>query len=1390
MQRTNIAFRIFGFILFAYVGGVAGFQLACGISSAQPMPGEPTRILGNSATEKPTIAVTTFENLSAFPENAWVAMSFSEALTVKLKKLYERFHVVERIRVYDVIRERGLEPDAIESVPPQQQRELGSLLGASYLIVGSVSLGGIADEPTTKLLANMRTVDVRTGEIKEATSVSGQMQEIFDLEIQLAFAFLKQVGVDITAAEGQQISIKETSSLLAEKYYNLGNQHFYDGNLEAAEVWYAKAVELLEGGYYREAALRRVEVLRQQKAAAKTEAEKQRVIGKMRKRIDQINQRRAEADEMLFEQAELLTEVGQYENAIEAYQLYLEKVKPWQQVRWKTAVDDVGDMVISEKNLYILGDGKVTALEKDSGTLKWTFRTTLHKHPQNIITFGNFVCFQEGEILYALDGETGEQRWKFETSQKEQLQTWYSSAALKVADGSVYVRPGNGVLYALAGDTGQLKWQFNTIPGARAFDPILGWVIFSVGLKFQTDLDNGNVPEDLRRAFENHGFEFPQNAMVSIKAEDGNWRMNMTPARYTINIKKEGDKLNIYLYPFFLPPPVISDGVVYINKYDNSFFTLAALNAETGAVLWNAETPIIFDESPIVTSETIYVPTHFGVVALQAETGRPKWQSDSFENPALLKSEGDLLYVLSDKNCLIALSVTTGKVRWKKSFEHLTYTEGDTTVRRLIGRRIILVNGILLYRLRDYYIRAGGRSGSSGNRDKLCALSAETGEMLWEFEEEEIGAPIIHDGIVCFDSKKDFYAVVIDTGEIQWKATDIGITTHPWRIKYMVRDSIVYFGYYDKSLYAVAVETGEIQWEVSDLGKSRNYAVAADGTVYIMAFGTDGYRVVFAFSPKPAGYRSRPEETDVLLALERAKRLMGRYDDAIAGLQKMLSSRVDFPHAYPELALCYEGMGNWSEATRTWDGYLALSAKLGVPIPEEATRHLWELAGVRWHGPGASLVPGGPIIMDDTIYLSAEDYVYALNTKTGMVKWRFWGGSNGIARADDRIIVFSVIYSPASVDFVHALDAKNGEVQWEFQIVEGPSLSNLGPPVVTDEVVYVPHGIVGSQSSPIGAPIRTERYIKGRLYALSTWTGELLWKFELPPPKSKRGGQSGIHPSYLVVQDKVYWSPDMHHLYAISKESGELKWQFNRGEYRSNASAPVVTEDMVYVTVEDGLSAINTEMGKIAWSTQIHSLRPRSPLIVSGERIYVASYPRSVIYSLTTDTGEIKWQSKKNATVLRLIVDGGIIYSYYAGGAVSALVADTGEVKWTCHGESSTRFILEDTPAITLTDQDIYIEKYWFNKQVNEIIELVARKKGGRIVYTLPPGGGRTVYAISRENGKLRWKFDFAHHPLFDLIRSFTIDHETLYVSSFTGLYAFDFAKINQLLAKGKRWWK
>ena len=66
-------------------------------------------------------------------------------------------------------------------------------------------------------------------------------------------------------------------------------------------------------------------------------------------------------------------------------------------------------------------------------------------------------------------------------------------------------------------------------------------------MKFQTDLDDGNIPNALRREFGNNGITFSEDITVLIEAPDSTWRIwdNVNKlAEFTI--RKEGDKLNIY----------------------------------------------------------------------------------------------------------------------------------------------------------------------------------------------------------------------------------------------------------------------------------------------------------------------------------------------------------------------------------------------------------------------------------------------------------------------------------------------------------------------------------------------------------------------------------------------------------------------------------------------------------------------------------------------------------------------------------------------------------------------------------------------------------------------------------------------------------------------------
>jgi len=124
------------------------------------------------------------------------------------------------------------------------------------------------------------------------------------------------------------------------------------------------------------------------------------------------------------------------------------------------------------------------------------------------------------------------------------------------------------------------------------------------------------------------------------------------------------------------------------------------------------------------------------------------------------------------------------------------------------------------------------------------------------------------------------------------------------------------------------------------------------------------------------------------------------------------------------------------------------------------------------------------------------------------------------------------------------------------------------------------------------------------------------------------------------------------------------------------------------------------------------------------------------------------------------MVDDGILYAYYDR-IFSAFIADTGKEKWKFY-DGGWRSM-----PIALTDREIYyIGTSWSYRTA----------QWGDIVYTL-----------KRENGELRWKFDF-HQNTYP-IQPLTVSHGVLYVSTAANLYAFDLAKIEQLLAAGKRWW-
>ena len=148
-----------------------------------------------------------------------------------------------------------------------------------------------------------------------------------------------------------------------------------------------------------------------------------------------------------------------------------------------------------------------------------------------------------------------------------------------------------------------------------------------------------------------------------------------------------------------------------------------------------------------------------------------------------------------------------------------------------------------------------------------------------------------------------------------------------------------------------------------------------------------------------------------------------------------------------------------------------------------------------------------PIVIGDTMYVSSSwgpKTVYALNAKTGRIKWQYQPelpddmmqfaccdvDSRGVSYADGKVFV-------GRLDgHLVALDAKTGNELWNTQVVDYKQGSAItSPPVVADNVV-----ITGFAGGDYGA--------RGSLQGYDAATGKQLWKTWLTAAKDEPNGDT------------------------------------------------------------------------------------------------------------------------------------------------------------------------------------------------------------------------------------------------------------------------------------------
>jgi outer membrane protein assembly factor BamB len=128
----------------------------------------------------------------------------------------------------------------------------------------------------------------------------------------------------------------------------------------------------------------------------------------------------------------------------------------------------------------------------------------------------------------------------------------------------------------------------------------------------------------------------------------------------------------------------------------------------------------------------------------------------------------------------------------------------------------------------------------------------------------------------------------------------------------------------------------------------------------------------------------------------------------------------------------------------------------------------------------------GAVAHHEGIYINSGDrFLYALDTKSGRLRWRHQFAATGYYPAT---VADDVLYINVIADSAYALSSEDGAVLWRQPLVSNPDGSfTFSPSVVLGGAVYL---------------VRSDKRGKGVLYALDRHTGAECWHWQTSPPSA------------------------------------------------------------------------------------------------------------------------------------------------------------------------------------------------------------------------------------------------------------------------------------------------
>jgi outer membrane protein assembly factor BamB len=271
----------------------------------------------------------------------------------------------------------------------------------------------------------------------------------------------------------------------------------------------------------------------------------------------------------------------------------------------------------------------------------------------------------------------------------------------------------------------------------------------------------------------------------------------------------------------------------------------------------------------------------------------------------------------------------------------------------------------------------------------------------------------------------------------------------------------------------------------------------------------------------------------------------------------------------------------------SYDGrFYALDARTGALRWRFATggERRFEAKGLHGMQPRNQTIPdafdvylSSPVVVGDAVYFGSGDgNVYALDARSGALRWKFKTGDvvhASPAYAD------GVLFFGSWDSWFYAVDAATGKEKWRFHGGEDPLI----------------HNQVGFQSSP--AVVNGVVYTGCRdsnLYALDAATGKEKWRYN--------ASGSWIVTSPAVTQGRVVAGTSDSSLFLVlDADTGKpvVQKQGNAFVFAS----PAVAGNTVYVGVLNGtLEARDLESGDVLWEFRTEASKRNDGWVLTADR--------------------------------------------------------------------------------------------------------------------------------------------------------------------------------------------